>query len=66
VAKPDYYQARKTLDAIIAKVKNPEILARAQQKKMDLEELENPREKVLEIPIDDTDENIQNDEFHEE
>lgn len=66
VAKPDYYQARKTLDAIIAKVKNPEILARAQQKKLDLEELENPREKVLEIPIDDTDENIQNDEFHEE
>jgi TolA-binding protein len=66
VAKPDYYQARKTLDAIIAKVKNPEILARAQQKKLDLEELENPREKVLEIPVDDTDENIQNDEFHEE
>jgi TolA-binding protein len=65
-AKPDFYQARKTLDAIIAKVKNPEILARAQQKKLDLEELENPREKVLEIPVDDTDENIQNDEFHEE
>ena len=65
-AKPDFYQARKTLDAIISKVKNPEILARAQQKKLDLEELENPREKEVEIPIDETDENIQNDEFHEE
>jgi tetratricopeptide (TPR) repeat protein len=66
VAKPDYYQARKTLDAIISKVKSPEILARAEQKKRELEELENPKPRALEIPIDNTDENIQNDEFHEE
>jgi TolA-binding protein len=66
VAKPDYYQARKTIDAVISKAKNPEILARAEQKKRDLEELENPKPKALEIPIDDTDEIIQNDEFHEE
>lgn len=66
VAKPDYYQARKTLDAVIAKSKNPEILARAEQKKRDLEELENPKPRAVEIPIDNTDENIQNDEFHEE
>ena len=66
VAKPDYYQARKTIDAVISKAKNPEILARAEQKKRDLEEIENPKPKVLEIPIDDTDEIIQNDEFHEE
>ena len=66
VAKPDYYQARKTLDAIISKVKNPEILSRAEQKKRELEELENPKPRAVEIPIDNTDENIQNDEFHEE
>lgn len=66
VAKPDYYQARKTLDAIISKVKNPEILARAEQKKRELDELENPKPRAVEIPIDNTDENIQNDEFHEE
>lgn len=66
VAKPDYYQARKTLDAIISKVRNPEILARAEQKKRDLEELENPRPRAVEIPADNSDENIQNDEFHEE
>ena len=66
VAKPDFYQARKTLDAVIAKAKNPEILARAEQKKRELEELENPKPRALEIPIDNTDENIQNDEFHEE
>jgi tetratricopeptide (TPR) repeat protein len=66
VAKPDYYQARKTLDAIISKVKNPEILARAEQKKRELEELENPKPRALEIPLDNTEENIQNDEFHEE
>jgi tetratricopeptide (TPR) repeat protein len=66
VAKPDYYQARKTLDAIISKVKNPDILARAEQKKRDLEELENPKPRALEIPLDNTEENIQNDEFHEE
>jgi hypothetical protein len=66
VAKPDYYQARKTLDAIISKVKNPDILARAEQKKIALELLENPMPRAVEIPIDNTDENIQNDEFHEE
>lgn len=66
VAKPDYYQARKTLDAIISKVKNPEVLARAEQKKRELEELENPRPRAVEIPVDNTEENIQNDEFHEE
>lgn len=66
VAKPDYYQARKTLDAIISKVKNPDILARAEQKKIALELLENPKPRAVEIPIDNTDENIQNDEFHEE
>jgi hypothetical protein len=47
-------------------VKNPEILARAEQKKRELEELENPKPRAVEIPIDNTDENIQNDEFHEE
>ena len=66
VAKPDYYQARKTLDAVTSKSKNPEILARAEQKKRELDELENPKPRAVEIPIDNTDENIQNDEFHEE
>ena len=66
MAKPDYYQARKTIDAVISKSKNPEILARAEQKKIELEELENPKQREVEIPLDNTDENIQNDEFHEE
>jgi tetratricopeptide (TPR) repeat protein len=61
--KPDWVQCRKTLDNIISKVKDPAVVERAKQMKVQLEELENPRSKDPGT-LDPT-ENESNEEFNE-
>jgi tetratricopeptide (TPR) repeat protein len=67
IAKPDFYQARKTLDAITAKVTNPDILARAEAKRQEIIQLENPApiNKSLEVQPDNNEE-ILNEDTNEE
>jgi len=61
--KPDWVQCRKTLDNIITKVKDPTVVERARQLKLQLEELENPRS--ADPNTLDPSENESNEEFNE-
>jgi tetratricopeptide (TPR) repeat protein len=61
--KPDWVQCRKTLDNIITKVKDPAVVERARQLKLQLEELENPRS--ADPNTLDPSENESNEEFNE-
>jgi len=67
IAKPDFYQARKTIDAIVAKVTIPEILARAEEKRQLIIQLENPApiNRSLEVQPENNDE-ILNEDTNEE
>jgi hypothetical protein len=67
IAKPDFYQARKTIDAIVAKVTNPDILARAEEKRQQIIQLENPApiNRSLEVQPENNDE-ILNEDTNEE
>ena len=61
--KPDWVQCRKTLDNIITKVKDPLVVERARQMKLQLDELENPRS--ADPNTLDPSENESNEEFNE-